>query len=233
MLVYRGQKLAVIKAKRRDLPDTEGVANARPSSATRSRNPSRHQRRRSEFGCANIAASWRVRWWTWAVIALLACGLLSPEDKQRQHQHGRGHRKPAQRHEHIRIPLGIHAVFRAVLEPALSGNDAVPQRVHRYRRKPLAVRCVCVDPEFAARRALRPGRSRHQRDWYGDGHYFRVHSCQFHVSATPSVVHNKKKPTQGKHHACYGLLPQYIGMAQGDSVVNQKEQGNCTRALHD
>ena len=29
MLVYRGQKLAVIEAKRRDLPDTEGVAQAK------------------------------------------------------------------------------------------------------------------------------------------------------------------------------------------------------------
>ena len=29
VLVYRGQKLAVIEAKRRDLPDTEGVAQAK------------------------------------------------------------------------------------------------------------------------------------------------------------------------------------------------------------
>lgn len=29
VLVYRGQKMAVIEAKRRDLPDTEGVAQAK------------------------------------------------------------------------------------------------------------------------------------------------------------------------------------------------------------
>jgi type I restriction enzyme R subunit len=29
VLIYRGHKLAVIEAKRRDLPDTEGVAQAK------------------------------------------------------------------------------------------------------------------------------------------------------------------------------------------------------------